>query len=108
MLKCHDKRIDVDSNIKYCKIDKSGQKHQIHSHGLSETGFATDTSVPENDIRYMLMKQSKRKVLLIDSTKINKGYWHNLCDISEFDDVICDTPFPNPVMQKIKNLILSP
>ena len=80
----------------------------VSCHGLSETGFATDTSVPENDIRYMLMKQSKRKVLLIDSTKINKGYWHNLCDISEFDDVICDTSFPNPIMQKIKNLILSP
>ena len=50
------------------------------------------------------MKQSKRRVLLLDSTKINKNCWHNLCDISEFDDVFCDKPLPENIVKKVKNL----
>lgn len=76
----------------------------VSCHGLSDNGFATDTSERENDIRYTIMKQSKRKVLLLDSTKINKNCWHNLCDISEFDDVFCDMPLPENIAKKVKNL----
>lgn len=78
----------------------------VSCHGLSEQGFATDTSERENDVRYTIMKQSKRKVLLIDSTKINNGCWHNLCHISEFDDVFCDKPLPDNVAKYIKNFHL--
>lgn len=52
------------------------------------------------------MRQSKRKVLILDNSKIDNGFWSNLCDISEFDDVICNTPLPAPVLNKTKNFIL--
>ena len=66
----------------------------VSCHGLSPSGMATDTSVSENEVRYALMKQSRIKVLMMDNSKIDNGFWHNLCDISEFDCVICNTPLP--------------
>lgn len=78
----------------------------VSCHGISQNGFATDTSEAENDVRKTIMQQSKRKVLLIDSSKINNGFYHNLCHISEFDDVFCDAPLPAELMNKIKNFHL--
>lgn len=78
----------------------------VSCHGLSETGVATDTSVYENDVRYAIMKQSKQRVLLFDDTKINNGFWHNLCDISEFDEVFCNHPLPDNILQKVKHFTL--
>lgn len=78
----------------------------ISCHGLSEKGFATDTSETENDLRRAIMQQSKRKILLIDSTKLNVGCWHNLCNISEFDDVFCDSLLPENVLKSVKNFHL--
>ena len=75
----------------------------ISCHGLSEDGMATDTSEQENDLRRAMMEQSKRRVLLIDSSKIDKGCWHNLCSVSEFDDVYCDSTLPEKIMSKIRN-----
>ncbi len=78
----------------------------VSCHGISEAGFATDTSERENDVRKVMMQQSKRKILLIDSSKINKNCWHNLCCISEFDDVYCDSPLPEAVALKVKSFHL--
>lgn len=78
----------------------------VSCHGLSDDGFATDTSERENDLRRVMMQQSKRKVLLIDSSKINKNCWHNLCCLSAFDDVYCDTELPSAAAAKVKNFHL--
>ena len=78
----------------------------VSSRGLSEQGFVTDSSERENDVRYTIMQQSKRKVLLIDSSKINKSFWLNICHISEFDDVFCDQPLPEPIAKHVKNFHL--
>lgn len=78
----------------------------VSCHGLNENGFATDASERENDVRYTIMQQSKRKILLLDSSKINKNCWHNLCHISEFDDVFCNQPLPEHIKSKVKNFHL--
>ena len=78
----------------------------VSCHGLCENGLVTDTSVQENDVRRAILEQSKRKVLLIDSGKIGKGCWHNLCYISFFDDVFCDQPLPEPIAKHVKNFHL--
>lgn len=78
----------------------------VSCYGLNEQGFATDSSERENEIRFAIMKQSKRKVLLIDSSKIGKSYWHNLCHISDFDDVFCDKPLPENLLKHVKNFHL--
>ena len=78
----------------------------VSCHGLSEGGFVTDTSERENDIRAMMMKQSRKKVLLIDETKINQNCWHNLCHISDFDDVYCNAPLPDEIRKAVKSFHL--
>lgn len=88
--------------LKHFKADVSF----VSCHGLSEDGYPTDTSERENDVRYTIIKQSKRKVLLLDSSKINKNYWHILCHISEFDDVFCNEPLPEHIQKQVKNFHL--
>lgn len=78
----------------------------ISCHGLSENGFVTDTSERENDVRSMIMKQSKRKVLLIDESKVGVNCRHNLCHVSDFDDVYCNSQLPPHIEKAIKSLHL--
>lgn len=78
----------------------------VSCHGISDDGFVTDTSERENDLRRMMMKQSKRRVLLVDESKVGVRCWHNLCHISEFDDVYCTANLPDSVMKDVKNFHL--
>lgn len=78
----------------------------VSCHGLSEQGFATDTSERENDVRNAILNQSKRKVLLLDSSKIDKNCWHNLRHVSLFDDVFCNALLPEHILKSIKNFHL--
>lgn len=78
----------------------------VSCHGLSENGYATDNSIFENDVRKAILTQSRRKVLLIDSTKINKNCYSNLCHISDFDDVYCDKELPEHIQNQVKNFHL--
>lgn len=75
-------------------------------HGLSDDGYATDNSIFENDVRSAILGQSKRKALLIDSTKINKTCYGNLQNISYYDDVFCDKPLPDNILKLVKNFHL--
>ena len=78
----------------------------VSCHGLSENGYATDNSIFENDVRKAILTQSRRKVLLIDSTKINKNCYSNLCHISDVDDVYCDKELPEHIQNQVKNFHL--
>ena len=78
----------------------------VSCHGLSESGFATDSSERENDVRRAILKQSKHRVLLIDESKIGLNCWHNLCHISDFDDVYCTSPLPDEIMKSVKRFHL--
>ena len=78
----------------------------LSCHGVSDNGFVTDTSERENDIRLMMMKQARRKVLLIDDSKIGVNCWHNLAHISEFDDVYCTSSLPLEIAKTIRNFHL--
>ncbi len=59
--------------------------------GLSEDGTATDTSIMENAVRRIMIKNAKRSYLLCDSSKIGKRYLSTLCYKDEIDGIICDT-----------------
>ena len=58
--------------------------------GLSDDGIATDTSILENSIRRIMMRNAKKKFLLCDSNKIGKKYISTLCNKNEVDGVISD------------------
>lgn len=63
--------------------------------GLNQQGFASDNSMHENQIRKTIIEQSKRNILLCDSSKLGKTYLHNFCNISNLSDIICETSIPN-------------
>ncbi len=78
----------------------------VSCHGLSEDGFLTDPSAPENDIRREMLNHSKKKVLILDGTKIDKTCFHNLCHIAEFDDVFCNKALPARIQEEVKRFHL--
>ena len=58
--------------------------------GLSEGGYLTDISAPENNVRRMMMRRSEKSYLLLANEKKGKKYYHNLCHESELDGIITD------------------
>ena len=62
--------------------------------GVSEDGWLTDNSIEENNLRQIMMKQSKKKILLCDSSKFNKTCLHNLCHVEDLDDIISNVKIP--------------
>lgn len=62
--------------------------------GVSEDGWLTDNSIEENNLRQIMIKHSKKKILLCDSSKFNKTCLHNLCHAEELDDIISNVKLP--------------
>lgn len=56
--------------------------------GLSENGIVTDNSILENNIRRIMIKNSKRQYLLCDKSKKGKVYLNTLCNIKDITKVI--------------------
>ena len=64
--------------------------------GVSEDGTVTDNSVLENVLRRIMIKNSRKKILLCDKSKLGKTYLHTLCDSDELDMIISNsTDFKN-------------
>lgn len=55
-----------------------------------ETGDFTDASIQEVEVRRVMLRQAKRKILLCDSSKFGKVYPHILCNRDEIDLMISD------------------
>jgi len=53
-------------------------------------GIATDNSIMENDLRKIMIKNSKKKFLLCDKSKFEKTYLNTLCNIDDIDGLITD------------------
>lgn len=58
--------------------------------GVSDEGVMSDVSVEENNLRRIMLMQSRKRILLCDSTKFGKTYFNILGNISELDEVISD------------------
>ncbi|MBQ8808556.1 MAG: DeoR/GlpR transcriptional regulator [Clostridia bacterium] len=69
---------------------------------LSEDGYLSDNSLEENAIRLAMMSRSKKKVLLCDSTKLNKKSLNNLCHLREIDEIICEKQLPENIIKTLK------
>lgn len=78
----------------------------ISCHALNEFGYVSDNSETENDVRLAMMKHSRKKILLLDSSKININSYHNLCHVSEFDDVYCNEALPENIAKTLRNFHL--
>ena len=53
-------------------------------------GIATDNSIMENNLRKIMIKNSKKKFLLCDKSKFEKTYLNTLCNIDDIDGLITD------------------
>ncbi len=59
--------------------------------GIStEKGIATDNSIMENNIRSIMMSNSRKKYLMCDHSKFNKTYLYTLCKTDDVDGIITD------------------
>ncbi|MBQ3078043.1 MAG: DeoR/GlpR transcriptional regulator [Clostridia bacterium] len=61
--------------------------------GLSTDGRLLDVAEPEHIVIQTMLRQSKTKVFLCDSSKIGRTFLLHLCDIGDLDYVISDADF---------------
>ncbi len=59
--------------------------------GLGEDGRVTDSSIMENNIRRIMMKQARETYLLCDQSKVGHVYLNTLCTVDDLTAVITDT-----------------
>lgn len=64
------------------------------SHGVSKNGIIVDTSLPETQLRSLVIKQSAKSVFLCDKTKFGLTAPYNLMAMDDVDYIItnCDSP----------------
>ncbi|MBQ3547427.1 MAG: DeoR/GlpR transcriptional regulator [Clostridia bacterium] len=58
--------------------------------GISDDGVATDSSIMENNIRRIMIKNSKESYILCDKSKFSKTYLNTLCKVEEISGLISD------------------
>lgn len=58
--------------------------------GVSDDGIPSDNSVEENDVRRVMIRHAKKRILLCDKSKFGKVYLNNLCEKQDIDLIISD------------------
>lgn len=59
--------------------------------GISmEKGIATDNSIMENNIRRIMMTNSRKKYIICDHSKFDRTYLYTLCTTDDVDGIITD------------------
>ena len=72
----------------------------ISCRGINEAGAVSDSTIMENSIRRIMMQNSKKKILLCDSSKFGLTYLHTLCHTDDVDEIISDSPLPSYAQKK--------
>lgn len=57
---------------------------------LTPEGELTDNAIDENHVRRVMLEQSQKRVLMLDSQKISKACPHTLCTLRDVDHVVCE------------------
>ena len=58
--------------------------------GISDDGIVSDNSILENSMRRIMMKNSRKSILLCDSSKFGSIYLNTLCHKVELDELISE------------------
>ena len=59
-------------------------------HGLDEEGRMTDNAIEEANLRKVMFRHAKKKVLLCDSGKIGKRCVYNMGNVADIDEIVSD------------------
>lgn len=62
----------------------------ISCRGISEDGIASDTSIMENSVRKIMLKNSRKSYILCDKSKFGKTYLNTICNVKDVAGVISD------------------
>ena len=62
--------------------------------GISMDGVCSDVVSDEMNIRRVMLRHSRKHILLCDSSKFGKQNCFNLCTLDDVDELISDAPFP--------------
>lgn len=69
--------------------------------GMTEDGSFSDSSIEENNLRRVMMSRAKRRVMLLDSSKLGKAYLDVLCRAEDVTDLVCEKALPLSLTEKI-------
>lgn len=61
--------------------------------GISMDGVCSDVVSDEMNIRRVMLRHSRKHILLCDSSKFGKQNCFNLCTLDDVDELISDAPF---------------
>ena len=92
----------VGEDAKRTVLDYNADVLFFSCRSLSEDGYLSDNSYEENAVRRAMMSRAKKKIFLCNSAKFNKVSLHNLCHISEVDEIISEAEVPNSILSMIK------
>lgn len=70
--------------------------------GLSLNGEMSDVSTEEASLRTAMFKRCKKKILLLDSSKIGKDYFYVMGHLSEIDEIISEIEIPIELKEMLK------
>ena len=70
--------------------------------GLTLDGSFSDSSIEENNLRRVMMSRARRRIMLLDSSKIGKRYIDVLCHVDEVTDLLCETPLPPEIQALVR------
>ena len=70
--------------------------------GVAPDGRLTDSSVETNNVLKVMLRNARKKVFLCDSSKFDHVYLHNLCHISEVDEVISEKALPEHLRKMVR------
>lgn len=63
----------------------------ISCRGISSCGEVTDTSIMENSIRKLMIKNAKKTYILCDKSKMGNTYLNTICNVKDVTGVITDS-----------------
>ncbi len=73
-------------------------------HGLTEDGRMTERATLEANLRQVMFRSCKRKILLCDSSKFGKTCFYNMGSVADIDGIISDGEVPSEISEKMKKL----
>ena len=72
--------------------------------GLSAEKGVTESCMEESEVKRQMIKSSRIRVLLCDSTKFNKVYFSYICGTDELDYLVTDSTKNGKFIKSISNL----
>ena len=68
-------------------------------HGLSDDGRMTDIAIEEANLRKVMFKSCKTKILLCDSSKFGKTCFYNMGSVRDIDGIVTEKELPKKIAE---------